>query len=180
MPDPFTAAWEEAVASNPKNIVQIETLELINPAFIDDVEGVTSIRCCNDLVDHNLRHESTAPMFPGQYKLYKALPFDITFPGFEEGKGPEATVRVDNIGWEVGQYLDEAEGLFQPITCLYRVYLSNAKGVVAFGPFKFIMRDVLEKGAAIEGKVTMANVQNLRFLRKTYSKKEYPSLQALS
>lgn len=176
MADPFTEAWQEAVASVPKTVILHETLELMNPAFIDATEGLTSIRCVNDVKEHTFTHEAGAPMFSGLAKLYQPIPFQFKFPDIEEGKGPESQIQVDNLAPEVSQYLDAAESLFAPIVCRYRVYMSSDPTTVALGPFQFILREIDESGNAIVGKATMASVQNLRFLRKVFGPKEYPGL----
>jgi hypothetical protein len=158
MADPWTDAWQEAVASVPKNVIFHETLELQNPAFIT-VSGLDSIRVVNDGKDHNFTIESGAPMWPGEVKAFQALPFEFSFPNIEEGKGPETQISVENLGNEIDQYLDAAD----PTT-------------VALGPFKFLMREIDSTSNLLTGKATMATVQNLRYLRKIFGPKEYPGL----
>jgi hypothetical protein len=175
MADPWTEAWEEAVASVPKNVIFHETLELQNPAFIT-LSGLDSVRVVNDVVGHDFTIEAGAPMWAGEVKDFIAVPFRFGFPSIEEGKGPECQIEVENLGGEVEQYLDDAETLFAPIVCIYRVYLSTDTTVVALGPFRFLMREVDSTGSVLTGKATMATVQNLRFLRKTFGPAEYPGL----
>jgi hypothetical protein len=175
MTDPWTDAWEEAVASVPKNVIYHETLEMLNPAFVT-LSGLDTIRVVNDVVPHDFTLEAGAPMFAGESKTFEAVPFKFGFPSIEEGKGPEAQIQVENLGGEVEQYLDAAESLFAPIVCIYRVYLSSDPTTVALGPFTFNMREVDSTGNLLTGKATMATVQNLRYLRKIFGPKEYPGL----
>lgn len=115
-------------------------------------------------------------MWAGEVKEFTACPFKFAFPNIEEGKGPESLVQVDNLSDEVDQYLDAAELLFAPIVCIYRVYLSSDPTTVSLGPFTFVMREIDGSGQSLTGKVTMATVQNLRFLRKVFGPNEYPGL----
>lgn len=179
MPDPWTEAFAEAVASAPKDVIQHETLELQNPAFIEFGSPV-AIRCVNDMKAKIFRIEGSAAMDPSTMQSFAAIPFEFGFPDISEGRGPEASVRVDNILKEIERYLDDALGLLSPITCIYRVYLSTDPNTVAFGPFKFTMREVQAVGSALEGSVTVSNPQNLKFLKKLYSMQAFPSLIARS
>jgi hypothetical protein len=176
VPDPFTEAWAEAVASVPKDVILLEALELRNPAFVDDADVEDTIRVVNDTIGHSLKHEAGAPMFPGEFKVYVPCPFSFSFPNIEEGKGPESNIAVDNLSDELGKYLDAAENLTQAIIARYRVYMSTDLETVSLGPFEFKIRELDENGSQIVGKATMATVQNIRFMRKIFTAKEYPSL----
>jgi hypothetical protein len=174
--DPWTDAWEEAVASVPQDIVLMECLELINPAFIDPVIGYTSIRVVNAVTNKNLKHEAGALMYAGQTVEYIACPFEFQSPAFAEGQAPEATVTIDNLGGEVAPYLEAAEQLISSITVVFRVYRSDDPTTVVYGPLTFVMRECSEASGSIQGSITLDNPQNLRFLRKVYSKEEYTGL----
>ena len=175
MVDFWTPEYAINIASNPKTDVQLVTVELLHPAF-----GAQSVRVVNQLEDKTLRLEPGAPLNGGQDVVFKAVPFEIEWPGFEEGRPVEAVLRVDNIGREVSRYLDQAETMNATLTVIFRVYLASDPTTVAYGPFRMVMREITETGSSIEGRVTLANPQNLKFLRKVYSAQEYPSLLATS
>lgn len=179
MPDPWTEAWAEAIASVPKDVIPLETLELRNPAFvIGDPPVEDTIRVVNDVQGHTFTHESDAPMYPDEAMFYVPCPFSFGFPDIEEGKGPECNIVIDNLSDEVGKYLDAAESLTAAIIARYRVYLDTDMETVAFGPFEFKIREIDENGSQIVGKASMASVQNLRFLRRLFTAAGYPALLA--
>jgi hypothetical protein len=117
---------------------------------------------------------------PGEAVTFTAIPFQFDFPSFEEGQAPEAKVTVDNIRREIDRYLDVAETMYTELVCIYRVYLSSDTTTVAFGPFRFVMREVVSSGTTVSGSVTVASTQNLKFLRRLYRSDEFPSLLAVS
>jgi hypothetical protein len=179
MADSWTAAFEEAAASSDKADVLLETLEIHHPLIVDG-SGVSAIRAVNDTVPHDFTLELEALLRGGQTVRFEAIPFEFTFPDFEEGKAPEAEVRVDNVRRELGPYLDGIEASRNPITVIYRCYLLSDKTKVAMGPFTFVMRQLAEEGASVSGSVTFANPQNLKFPRKVYTEEDFPALTQAS
>ncbi|MFC7399595.1 DUF1833 family protein [Chelatococcus sp. GCM10030263] len=179
MVDFWTPEFAINMASDDKTDVAMETLELHHPAFIE-IGVLIAIRAVNQLKDKVLTLDLGAPLQPGQAVTFNAIPFMFDFPSFEEGRAPEATVTVDNIGREVDQYLDVAETMYTDLVCIYRVYMSSDPTTVAYGPFRFVMREVATTGASVSGSVTVATAQNLKYLRKLYTSNEYPSLLAAS
>jgi hypothetical protein len=179
MVDFWTPEFAINTASNPKDDVQMPTLEFHHPAFIENGQQI-AIRAVNQLTDKVLTLDLGAPLQAGQAVLFKAIPFKFEFPGFEEGQAPSASLTVDNIRREIDQYLDVAETIYTELVCIFRVYLSTDPTTVAFGPFRFVMREVTSSGTTVSGNVTVASAQNLKFLRKLYTSDEYSALLAVS
>jgi hypothetical protein len=179
MADFWTPEYAINMASDDKTDVAMETLELHHPAFVEDGQQI-AVRAVNQLKDKVLTLDLGAPLQPGQAVTFTAIPFLFDFPSFEEGRAPEATVTVDNIGREIDKYLDAAETMYTELVCIYRVYMSSDPTTVAFGPFRFVMREVDTKGASVSGSVTVANAQNLKFLRRLYTSDQFSSLLAVS
>lgn len=175
MADPWDEAYEQFAAGVDRAVIQLETLEIHHPQIVD-AQGQQAVRAVNDVVPHSLRLEDEAPLQGGSYVTFSPIPFEFEFPDFEEGKAPQAQVRIDNIREEVEKYLDGAELSNAPMTVIYRVYLSTNKGKVSHGPYTFIIREIVSEDTAISGRATFANPQNLKFPRKVYTQEEYPTL----
>lgn len=178
MADPWTEAWEEAIAAG-ETQMPIETLELHHAAFVENGTQV-AIRAVNNTEPLSFRLEGSAPLQGGQLVEWTPIPFTWSHPDFQEGTAPQASISVDNIAREVAKYLEAAESMQVPLTVIYRVYHLGHPDEVAFGPFKFIVREVQEVGAAITGRATFANPQNLKFPRKVFTQSEYPALSQTS
>lgn len=179
MPDPWDEAYERYAAGVEKGYVLLETLEIHHSQIVDD-QGQTAIRVVNDTVEHSLLLEGSAPRQAGQWVTFYPIPFEWEFPDFEEGRSPEAQVRVDNIRREIAKYLNGAELSNSPMQVIYRVYMSNDKSKVSHGPYSFIIREIAESGDSISGRATFANPQNLKFPRRVYEEDEFPTLTQTS
>lgn len=179
MADPWDDAWERYAAGVDKAAVQLETLEIHHPDIIDDT-GQTAIWAVNDVVPQRLRLEASAPRNPNQVVLFESIPFEFEFPDFAEGEAPQAQVRIGNIRKEVAKYLDGTELSNAPMEVIYRVYLSTDPNKVSLGPFKFIIREIVEEGDAVSGRASFANPQNLKFPRRVYTEDDFPALTQTS
>jgi hypothetical protein len=177
----WTAAWAEAQASAPANIVQLYTLELLHPAFQDANGLPVSVRAVRDTQDHNLELESNAPLNGGETVTFTAIMFDMPWPEQEEGRAPELNIRIDNVGREIVPYLDAAVRMQAPLIVILRVYLYNSDdGSTTAGtvPIKFPLRSVSVTDSYIEGSASPADLANLRALRVVYDLQNYPGLNA--
>lgn len=173
MADPWTAAWMEAEATNPPELLVYDTLELIHDAF----EGVP-VRAVNGVyADMNFTLEVGAPFNGGESVLFSAIPFMAERPEFAEGRPPECQITVDGIGNEVTPYLEEAVHMRSDMTVIYRQYRSDDLTEPCFGPVQFTMKSVKMVGGKITGKAQLAELQNRKFPNLTYTYREFPGLQ---
>jgi Domain of unknown function (DUF1833) len=175
MADPWLVAFEEAVGSRDKAEKAFETIELQHPSIQEEGFPV-GVRMVNDVVNQDFTLEATASLNAGEVVTFTGIPFTFGFPDIEQGRAPESDVRISNARREVAKYLDAGELMAAPLVVIYRVYMLSAPTQVAMGPFRFLMREISEEGAAVSGRVTFANPQNLKFPRQTYNAQNFPAL----
>lgn len=92
MPKAYTANFKEKVSSTsgyePVYLLEITHAQLAVPVrIVRDTDNLTS-----------------------GGNLYTAVPFDITLPDEVSGKLPRAQLRIDNVGRELTQWLDQSKG----------------------------------------------------------------------
>jgi hypothetical protein len=108
MSDPWTAAWEEAEATAPPDVLVYPTIELQHPAFLQNGVQVP-IRCVSGpSEDQQFGIEAGATFNAGAMATFQAIPFFADRPEFAEGQTPQCTITVDNVAREMAQYLEEA------------------------------------------------------------------------
>jgi hypothetical protein len=183
MANEWTAAWAEAQASVPANIVELYTIELLHPAFFDPNGNPVSMRLVRDTQDHTLLLESNAPLNPSTSVLFTAVPFDVPWPEQQQDQVPELLIRIDNVGRELAPYLDDAVRVSAPITVIFRVYLFDTTAgtkVAGITPISFPLRRVTVSESYIEGSASPADLANLRAMRLVYDIKTYPGLDIAS
>jgi hypothetical protein len=120
MPDPsLSDALKEAYATAPARSVVYHTIELYHPEFS------TPIRVVRDTVALDARLEATAPRNAGEVVTFVAFAFDLVKPELTATGTPQCTLVMDNIGRDVADQLDQAIVAGQPITLIYREFLSD-------------------------------------------------------
>jgi hypothetical protein len=174
--EPWTAAWEEAEASNPPGIDIFHTLELIHPEFIGE-SGPFSVRAVNGTSeDQTFTLEEGAPLNGGEAVLFKAIAFSDELPEFAEGQTPSCKVAVDNIGEEVSPYLENAVTVRADLIAIYRQYRSDDSSEPCYGPIQFVVKKVTLKNSRLEGDAMLKNMSNFKFPNKVFTYDEYPGL----
>lgn len=179
MANEWTEAWAEAQASVPANIIELYTLELLHPSFIDEFDNPTSVRAVRDTQNHILPLEATAPLNGGEDVEFTAIPFEVPWPEQQEGQVPELSIRIDNIGREIVPYLDAAVQVQAPLTIIFRGYLFDTVAgtkVAGFDPITFPLRSVTVTESYVEGSASPADLANLRAMRLVYDLANYPGL----
>jgi hypothetical protein len=174
--EPWTAAWEEAEASNPPGVDIYHTLELLHPAFVDDGTPF-SIRCVNGTPnDQTFTLEDGAPLDGGEAVVFKAIPFEDDPPEFSEGQTPTCKISVDNVGEEVVPYLEEAVQTRADLQAIYRQYRSDDTTGPCYGPIQFVVKKVTLKSTRLEGQAQLKNLSNYKFPNKVFTYDEFPGL----
>lgn len=175
--EPWTDAWAEAEATNPPGVDIYHTLELIHPAFVDDLTGPFSVRAINGVTeDVNLTLEDGAPLDGGLEVTFKPIPFQDDLPEFAEGQTPTCKISVDNIGEEVSEYLEDATAVRADLVAIYRQYRSDDTSAPCYGPIQFVVKKVTLKSTRLEGQAQLKNLSNLKFPNKVFTYDEFPGL----
>ena len=178
MSDPWTAAWEEAEATAPPDVILYPTLELQHPAFLD-TDGVTQIpiRCVTGVADDmDFGIEAGATYNGGGTGTFQAIPFFADRPEFAEGQTPQCQVSVDNVAREMAQYLEAAVQVKADLIAVYREYRSDDLTEPCYGPVQFVIRKVTVNGTTVTGTARLADLANRKFPKKVYSVDEFPGL----
>lgn len=175
--EPWTAAWEEAEASNPTGVVTYHTIELIHPEFVDTITGPFSVRAVNGTPnDQTFTLEAGAPLDAGQAVTFKAIAFTDDFPEFAEGQTPTCLLAIDGVGEEISPYLENVVGVRADLIAIYRQYRSDDTTEPCYGPVQFVIKKVTLKQARLEGTAQLKNLSNLKFPNKVFTYAEFPGL----
>lgn len=172
------AAWEEAQASAPPQVVVYHTLELQHPGFLDETGEnqipVRVVTLVSDDMDFGI--EDGATFNAGEMAPFRAVMFEAGQPEFGEGKVPETTVTVDNVTRELMPHLRRAMTYRADLKVLYRQYRSDDLSEPCYGPTEFVMRNVVVKGTRMTGTARLDNLANRKF-GLVYTIEEFPGLQ---
>lgn len=172
-------AWEEAEAVANAQSLTLITLEFHHPSFLDENDDPVSIRAVSDTQDHDLLLEAGAPLNGGETVTFTAIPFEMLWPEQDDGRAPEIRIRLDNVGREISDYLDEAVKVSAPITVFLRVYLysfATQESEMAFDPQEFTLRSVTVTDESVEGVASLGDLANKRAFAYVYNLIDYPGL----
>lgn len=173
----LSEALKEAYASNPVGSVIIDTLEFRHPNFIDENGNPAAFRVVNQHEDVFAVLEATAPMQAGQNVRFQAFAFDVTLPGFEDGKVPLLGITIDNIGRELMEQLELASSSQQPIEVTYRPYLlSDLTGPQMDPPITMTVTSASADVQQIQFQASMDTVSSVAFPRRQYTDAGFPGL----
>lgn len=176
MADPWTAAWEEAEASNPPTLVTYDTLELHHEAFVD-ASVPFAVRVVNGVADPmNFTLEAGAILNGGESVEFLAVPFTAERPEFAEGKPPTTQITVDGVVDELSQYLEAAVYTRSDMKVVFRQYRSDDLTEPCYGPVEFIMKNVRMNGTRITGTAKLDDLVNRKFPNLIYTFENYPGL----
>jgi len=177
MPDPWTAAWEEAEATAPPGVVVYCTLELQHPGIVDISNTVIPIRCVTDVTDDmDFGIEAGALYNGGGTGAFQAIPFFADRPVFAEGQTPACNVTIDGVAREITPHLEAAISIKADLVAIYREYRSDDLTEPCYGPVEFVMRKVTVTGATVTGQAQLDDLANRKFPYKVYSINEFPGL----
>lgn len=179
MTDLFTEAWEEANATPKPGVMIFCTLEFRHPAFVDEVEGVFAVRVVTGTSeDQALTLEDEAAVDAGEEVTFKACPFQADMPSYEEGKTPECSVVVDNVGREMIPYLEQAVRMRADLTATYREYRSDDRTAPCYGPVTFTIKAVKVSKTRLQGLARIDDLANRKFPSLVYTYRDHPGLAA--
>jgi hypothetical protein len=171
------AAWEEAVASVPTELVIYFTLELQHPGFLEGAVEVP-IRIVNGVsTDQTFTIEAGAVFNPGAPATFKAIPFEAEYPEFAEGRVPETRISVDNVLRELLPHIQNAMTFRADLKALYREYRSDDTSAPCYGPVEFIVRQLSVTGTRLEGVARLDNLASRKVPSRIYSLQDFPGLQ---
>lgn len=176
MADPWTAAWEEAEATNPPVLVY-HTLELQHPAFVDEAHVSFVVRVVQGATsDQTFTIEDGATYNGGEDVEFTAVEFSAEMPEVAEAQVPQCKLTIDGVGDEIVPYLEDATGFRADMVIVYRQYRSDDTSEPCYGPVQFVMRGITLQGASLSGIATLDDLSNQVFPSKVYTYDKYPGL----
>lgn len=175
MDTPWTDAFAEAEACVVVDTLRHVTLELQHPAFVQGGVQIP-LRFVLDVEPRHLGIESGAVFGAGAIVEFTPFAFHADFPTFGEAKIPECKVRIDNVARDLMPYLDEAVKYRADLKVIYREYHDDDVSAPIYGPVEFLLTKCTAKDTFVEGTATFADLANMRFPRRVFSRKEYTSL----
>jgi hypothetical protein len=175
----FTREFAVNAASNDRSAVMIATVEIWHPAFVEG-NAPRPVRLCADGSDRSFRLEPEAQFDAGQIVPFAGVPFAIEMPAFEEGRGAELTLRVDQIGDVIGPWLDEAVTIQSDVIVTVRAYLSHDPDHVQLGPWRLYAKSTRLSATTFEAALSIAPVERLRVCRQVYDLARFPTLLTVS
>lgn len=164
----FDAAWAESEATLPAAAVQYYVLELDHPEFAAPVYIINGV---TESVTVTLEDGTTSA-------VCLPVPFETDPPSKAEGKIPECTIYIDNIGREIMQSLNAAVQVKASLQLTLRQYLATDLTAPAYGPVYFTVRTVTMKGTRLQGTASIDYLTNKQFPSRVYTIHDFPSLAA--
>lgn len=175
-------ALAEVYASAPLDQLDVDTLEIWHPSFVDDQGNPAPIFLAigydaDPEAPFRARLEPDAPRRAGELIEFVAAAIKFQRPDVEEGQLPQIKLELDNVDRAIVQYIELAQGQPAPIEILYRPYLLSDPSAPQMDPP--LMMEVV----AIEANVftvslsaSMADVFNFPFPQTVYTPDRFPGL----
>lgn len=185
MPDLWTTALQEAYASAPADEYVISTIELIHPAFVDELDAADSIRVALDTRDWDLTLEVTAPLFGGETKTFSALAMQVSLPEQTEGTLGTLTLALDNVPLSIWPQLQAAARIRASAQVIYREWVAILDvDTGAYTPSatpdliidQLTMKVVTASLLRLEGQASFVDLLNKNFPRRRFSRDDFPGL----
>lgn len=118
-------AIAEAYASAPQTEVILHTLEINHRSFEQPIRVVRWPVTSEQPERFQMLLEDDALYNPGQVVEFIGFPFEVTLPEKDTESPGQFTIRVDNVGDRLDEYLENAALGGGTITAVYREYIQG-------------------------------------------------------
>jgi hypothetical protein len=118
-------AIAEAYASAPQDVIALHSLEVNHPTFTKPVRVIRWPVAGPEPERFSCLLEEDAPYNPGQIVEFIGAPFEIVLPEKSLESPGQFSIRVDNIGDLLDEYLENAALQGGTITAIYREFLKD-------------------------------------------------------
>lgn len=173
MPDPtYSEALAEAFASAPTDQVIFHTLEIWHPAFS------LPIRVVRDTIALDARIEATAARDAGAIVTFVAYAFDLIPPDQTSEALPQCILEIDNVSRDILAQIDIAVTQTDPITLIYRMYLSDSASIGPENdpPLTMTLSKITATPLRIRGVAGFPNLLDRSFPGLDYDLETFPGL----
>jgi hypothetical protein len=163
---PWSAAWEEAAATNPPERLVVPTLQIDHPALSLPIYVATNVNADIEL----------PLVFGGGLVLHKAIPFWADDPEFSQGRVPETRVTIDNVARELSPALYEVSLTRGNLMITFRQYITDDLTEPVYGPVVFKLRNIGVAGNAVTGLAQLENYAQMKLPRRVHTIQSHPGL----
>lgn len=181
----WDAAIEEARASAGVNQFELETIEILHPAFVGEDDLPDSIRLVLDGREWDLQLEAGAPLKGGQTVRFLPAAMRIGRPPQEEGSVGTVRLAFDFVGREVLPWVDEALSLRADGRLIVRSWIaarnvSTGAYTAAGAPKEVLTGLTIGRISAtlttVELTARFKDLVNVGFPRRRFIQDEFPGL----
>lgn len=181
--------WDEAIAearaSASINQFEIETIEMLHPAFVGDDDMPDSLRLVLDERDWNLQLENSAPLHGGQIVKFTSAAMRVDPPSQEEGSLGSVRLGFDFVSRAVQPWLDKAVSIRADGRLILRTWLATRNEVtgdysVTGMPLEVLagltVREVNCTATSVELTAQFRDLVNVGFPRRYFRQDDFPGL----
>ena len=178
MPDPsVSAALAEAYAVAPSDKVNIHTLELRHPAFLNDAGDPDSIWVTTNGADVVATIEAAAPVRGGEAVSFVSYPFRFRLAPIENTASQELEMAIDAVDRRIIENLDLAAAYGAKIQMCYRPFLSDdLDGPQMIPPPVFTLSNVRVDPLTCTARARIDIDLGGAFPNRNYTAAEFPAL----
>ena len=185
MADIWDAAIEEARASAPIDVFELEAIEISHPAWVgeDDLPG--ALRMVLDDREWELAHEVDAPLDAGNPVLYRPASARVVRPEQAEGQPGDVTLAFDFVSRAVLPWIDQALSIRADGRMILRTWLAQRNALTGewqvSGPPKeqlkgLTVRKINASATTIQLTASFKDLFNVGFPRRLFTQAEFPGL----
>ena len=157
MPRIFSGALKSSLISVNNVDVPIYLLEISHPAL------AVPVRICNDNED-----------IVSNGNIYRACPFNITFPNDSDSEVPRAQLELDNVGRQLVTWIEQTNGAEGTTVTMKLIQKSNPDLIESDIELSFSSINVTP--LKISGTVGYERLLNARSVNQTYNADDFKGL----
>jgi hypothetical protein len=167
---------EEAYVSAPSDEIVLHSLEVVHKTFTEPIRVVRWPVAGPEPERFQCKLEDDADYNPGQVVEFIGAPFEVILPEKTTENPGRFTIRIDNIGDYLDEYLENAATSGGEIACTYREFV---KGRELEGPAS-IFSGITITSPRMEGQTLFFDGAVMEWLLRKYGRLytpgKYPSL----
>lgn len=165
MNESLSEALKEAYALAPASKAVIDTLEIRQDGVQEPAYLAQSVRDVTAL-DEN-----------GVERTFRKSGFQFTLPPSSREGFQSLNIAIDNIGREVGDFVQAAQDEPVAVKVIYRPYLSDdLTGPQMDPPLVLFLKDVQLTTHQVTGRATFLDVVNKKAPSELYTRERFPAL----
>lgn len=121
-----SVALAEAYAHATASEVEVVTISIHHPSFVNAAGQPTAIYITNDFAPFVGRLEATAPLNAGELVTFQAVPFKFVRPTESDtAASAQPTIEIENATAEILEHIEHAAGGTTFLKVMVRIYLPS-------------------------------------------------------